>query len=409
MITLPAANLVVSFVISTYNRRDVLLATLARMRQCGLSRDAFEIMVVDNASRDGTASAVAADFPEVRLFALPENRGSCAKNVALERAGGRYVVFLDDDSYPMSGSIARMIHHFDSDPTLGAAAFTVTLPDGSRECSAYPDVFIGCGTGFRRSALLQVGALPEDFFMQAEEYDLSFRLLDAGWDVRTFDDLHVTHLKTPNARRSWRTMRLDVRNNFVVATRYIPDRWATQFTLEWMRRYYRIARTKRQRTAFFAGLIQGVHRSMRTDHRRPVSDEVFDRFARIDEIEQRMRAEVDKLGLWSVLFVDLGKNLLPYWIAAQKCGLKVVGIADKRLCGTGKYRGVPVVNDAVARRLDFDAVIVSNLSPVHAEARAQEWRRLDDRPVIDLFESRCASDRLEIARVASQVARQRAA
>ena len=52
-----------------------------------------------------------------------------------------------------------------------------------RECSAYPDVFIGCGTGFRRQALVEVGGLPEDFFMQAEEYDLSLRLLDAGWTV----------------------------------------------------------------------------------------------------------------------------------------------------------------------------------------------------------------------------------
>jgi GT2 family glycosyltransferase len=409
MITLPGVNLVVSFVISTYNRRDVLLATLGRMQRCGLSRDAFEIFVVDNASPDGTTDAVASQFSEVRLLRLRENRGSCAKNMAMAQAGGRYVVFLDDDSYPMPGSIARMIHHFDTDPTLGAAVFTITLPDGSRECSAYPDVFIGCGTGFRRSALLQVGLLPDDFFMQAEEYDLSLRLLNAGWDVRTFDDLHITHLKTTGARRSWRTMRLDVRNNFIVATRYIPDRWATSFTVEWMRRYYRIAKTKKQRTAFFAGLIQGVLRSMRMDHRRPVSDEVFDRFARINEIEQRMREWTDRLGLWSVLFVDLGKNLLPYWLAAQKCGLKVVGIADNRLCGTGKYRGVPVLNDSVARRLDFDAAIISNLSPVHAEARALEWRRLDDRPVIDLFESRCASDRLDIATVTSQIARQRAA
>jgi len=145
------------------------------------------------------------------------------------------------------------------------------------------------------------------------------------------------------------------------------------------------------------------------DHRRPVSDEVFDRFARMTEIEQRMREWTNRLGLWSVLFVDVGKNLLPYWLAAEMCGLKVVGIADNRLCGTGKYRGVPVLNDSVARRLDFDATIISNLSPVHAEARALEWRRLDDRPVIDLFESRCASDRLEIATVTLQVAHQRAA
>ena len=93
--------------------------------------------------------------------------------MALSKTRGKYVVFLDDDSFPLPGSVPRMVRHFQADPMLGAAVFTVTLPDGSRECSAYPDVFIGCGTGFRRRALEQAGGLPEDFFMQAEEYDLS--------------------------------------------------------------------------------------------------------------------------------------------------------------------------------------------------------------------------------------------
>ena len=59
-----------------------------------------------------------------------------AKNAALPQALGKYVVFLDDDSFPRPGSIGRMIAHFEADETLGAATFTVTLPDGTRECSA---------------------------------------------------------------------------------------------------------------------------------------------------------------------------------------------------------------------------------------------------------------------------------
>src|SRR5437762_11002823 len=213
----------VSFLISTFNRRDILLATLWRLHECGLPRAAFEVVVVDNASSDGTAQAVTSQFPRVKLIVLRENRGSCAKNEGLRIAQGAFVVFLDDDSYPQPGAIGRMIEHFRNDPALGAAVFTVTLPDGSRECSAYPDVFIGCGTGFRRAALDQVGGSPDDFFMQAEEYDLSLRLLDAGWSVRTFDDLHVTHLKTPGARYSERVTQFDVRNNLVLVARYFPE------------------------------------------------------------------------------------------------------------------------------------------------------------------------------------------
>ncbi len=392
MTTLPNSNLIVSFVISTYNRREVLLATLNRIRLCGLGRDAFEVLVVDNASHDGTADAVARRFPDVRLFRLNENLGSCAKNVAILHTLGRYVVFLDDDSFPQPHSVARMVWRFETSPRLGAAVFTVTLPDGSRECSAYPDVFIGCGTGFRRRALVEVGGLPRDFFMQAEEYDLSLRLLAAGWDVRTFDDLHVTHLKTPGARCSWRTMRLDVRNNLLVATRYFPDRWVGSFTLDWMARYYAIAASKRQRTAFFIGLLEGASRAIHPEHRRPVSDAVFERFVRLDQIEQSLRWHQDRLGLRSILLIDYGKNIFPFWLAAKKCALELVAIADNRLAGRSRYRGIPIVNDAVARRLDFDASVISNLSPVHAESRARIWRQLDDRPVIDLFEIPAAAE-----------------
>jgi GT2 family glycosyltransferase len=201
MTTIPNANLLVSFVLSTHNRRKELHNTLASLYLCGLTKEAFEIFVIDNASKDGTAEAIRRDFPQVIVLEQKKNRGSCAKNAALPLARGRYVVFLDDDSYPRYGSIGRMIRHFETDPDLGAAVFSVHLPDGSSECSAYPDVFIGCGTGFRRKALAEVGGLPEDFFMQAEEYDLSLRLLDAGWTLKRFDDLHVVHLKSSTARR----------------------------------------------------------------------------------------------------------------------------------------------------------------------------------------------------------------
>ena len=219
---------IVSFIISTFNRRDVLLETLARIEQCGLLSMEFEILLVDNASSDGSAKEAATRFPRLRLFPQSVNLGACAKNIALPHARGEYVVFLDDDSFPAPGSITKMIRHFEEDPMLGAAVFTVTLPDGSHECSAYPNVFIGCGAGFRRRALEQVGGLPDDFFMQAEEYVLSLRLMDAGWEVRGFDDMHVTHLKTPGARVSRRSTRLDVRNNLVLIGRHFPAMTAVQ-------------------------------------------------------------------------------------------------------------------------------------------------------------------------------------
>lgn len=174
----------ITFLISTYNRRLVLLRTLAELheisRRCGLIT---QTIVVDNASTDGTADAVHSQFPDVELIRQTKNTGACAKNAGLAVSSGAFVMFLDDDSYPTVGSVRRMVQHFLTDHTLGAAVFNVTLPDGSQESSAYPSVVIGCGTGFRRAALAQVGGLPTDFFMQAEEYDLSLRLLDRGWSI----------------------------------------------------------------------------------------------------------------------------------------------------------------------------------------------------------------------------------
>src|SRR5688500_17077292 len=85
---------IVSFLIAAYNRRDVLLTTLARLQHNGLPRDQFEIIVVDNASTDGTADAAARSFPSVRVLRQCENRGACAKNAGLSIARGRFIVFL---------------------------------------------------------------------------------------------------------------------------------------------------------------------------------------------------------------------------------------------------------------------------------------------------------------------------
>jgi GT2 family glycosyltransferase len=343
------------------------------------------VLVVDNASSDGTAAAVEAQFPSVILLRQSANKGPCAKNEGLAAAKGEFVVFLDDDSFPMPGSIARMIEHFQADPALGAAVFAITLPDGSQECSAYPNVCIGCGTGFRREAIQQVGGLPTDFFMAAEEYDLSLRLLDGGWRIRRFDDLHVTHLKTPTSRFPGRIARLDARNNTLLALRYFPEQWRMQYAMDWLDRYRLMAIANRRRMAFWAGAVAGMTRGMTAEH-RPIRAEAFEQFARIEETCHRLHEVKQSHGLRRIAFVDLGKNMLAYRLAAQRCGLEVVAIADVRLGGRGlAYRGIPLLTDVQTAHLRFDAAIVSNLSPVHASIRRDTWILVHRKPTFDLF------------------------
>jgi GT2 family glycosyltransferase len=378
----------VSFVIATHNRRDSLQDTLAQLRAMRCTAHfTSEVLVVDNASTDGTAEEVEANFPLTRLIRSHQNRGACAKNKAIAQATGQYIVFLDDDSYPEQASVRRMIETFQSNPRLGCAVFDVLLPDGSHEASAYPAAFIGCGAGFRAEALQSVGLLPDDFFMQAEEYDLSLRLLDAGWQIQRFADLRVHHNKTFAGRQPARTTRLDARNNLLVIHRNFPRKWVFPFAIDWMRRYHWLAQTRgwRHRAAFWRGITQGLLRSSVTLP-KPVSAHAFEHFAMIDMIRSRLQRLAEERNIKSVLLLDVGKNILPFWLAARSLGIRIVAVADPRLAGPDRrYRGIPVVDDAAARKLNFDAAIVANVSPVQAALRQSRWQNTDARPAFDLM------------------------
>jgi hypothetical protein len=185
-------------------------------------------------------------------------------------------------------------------------------------------------------------------------------------------------------------MRLDVRNNLTVVMRYFPQGWRWTYALDWMRRYRWIAQTKgwRHRIAFWRGIVEGTLRSSRPKQRRPLTAHAFEQFAMVLTIQQRMASAVRDHGHRSILLIDVGKNILPFWLAANACDVRIVAVADPRLAKPGrKYRGIPVVDDAAARLMHFDAAVVANVSPVHAALRRDDWRQMIQRPVIDLFET----------------------
>jgi hypothetical protein len=180
-----------------------------------------------------------------------------------------------------------------------------------------------------------------------------------------------------------------VRNNLTLIARYFPDRWMMPFALDWTRRYAMLAATRGHRLPHWQGVTEGFIRAVRGVERQPLTDEAFEKFARIDAIERHMRNARDGMGLKTIVLADLGKSVLAYWLAAKACGLKVVAVADDNLGGRGwRYRGVPIVKNDEARRVPFDAVVISNMSPVHAALRRVWWRKNAQRgPVIDFFEN----------------------
>jgi len=382
----------ISIVLATHNRRQAVLHTLQKLHECGYPRKQMEIIVVDNASNEGTRQ-IAANSDV--FIPLRKNRGSCAKAYGVDVARGEYIVFLDDDSFPWAGTIERMIEHFESDSNLGCAAFQVHLPDGRRESSALPGVFVGCGVGFRAAALRQVGGLDRTFFMQAEEYDLSFRLASAGWRVEVFDDLHVDHLKTATARRSDRTTMYDIRNNLRVIARYLPADARSIYREDWTTRYRWLAERDGHRRAFHRGRLMGdlislVERAAYRRHRLP--PDVFERFFQWQFVEREMRGLRPK-GVRRILLADLGKNVYAFHRGARIAGLEIAAIADDRFAASGRtYRGTPVINWNEACDRPFDAVIVSNMSPVHAR-RTWEWlRRSTEKPVYSWYDDNVAAE-----------------
>ena len=227
-----------SYVIVTRNRRDSLLKTLAILEQnTRLPRHMWEVFVVDNASEDGTAEAVARHHHDATVIRLPENEGVPARNHALRPAQGRYVVFLDDDSYPRDDAIPQSLEYLSRHPKTAALVARVFLPDGSAEAPAMPAITMGGASIVRRTVLEEVGGFAPEFFRQAEEYDMSFRIWSAGYRVERFEDICFGHDKVASGRCSALTRRMDLRNNLILTERYLPRHIRPMYRHDWLRRY----------------------------------------------------------------------------------------------------------------------------------------------------------------------------
>lgn len=373
----------ISIVLATHNRRDVVLSTLHRLAALHTDHP-IEILVVDNASTDGTANEIESCLPDVKLIRLNENLGSCAKAVGADQATGTYILFLDDDSLPKEGGLERMVEHFEANPRLGAAGFAVHLPDGRRESAALPHVFVGCGVGLRRIAYERVGGLDHEFFMQAEEYDLCFRLMGAGWDVERFDDLHVEHLKTPRSRLSERTCFYDTRNNLFVNARYIPDAFEPIYRDDVLQRYRWIAESQGHVAANQHAEAEAMSR-YKTERDRfetmRLSPSVFEELFCINEIAQRM-SELHADGVRRIVLAGLGKNIYPFVQSSKNCGIEIAAIADDYFALGGRaYRGIPIAESSAVSMDCVDAIVISNMSPAHAARSRLRWTKQTRLPI----------------------------
>jgi hypothetical protein len=206
--------------------------------------------------------------------------------------------------------------------------------------------------------------------MQAEEYDLSFRLANAGWDVRVFDDLHVDHLKTACSRRAERTTFFDVRNNLRLVARYLPRTHCRVYRQDWIVRYGWLAERHGHQSAFAEG-IREARANYRVERRRFRSQRLragpLERFFGWYLLEGCMKA-LARRGARRIVLADLGKNVFAFYRGARSAGIEVQAIGDDRFQAPGRrYRGIPVIEWSEALSLEPDAIVVAQTVPVFAE------------------------------------------
>lgn len=267
-------------VIASYNTRD-LLRTCLHSVYAGRGDFTFDVCVVDNASSDGSAEMVAAEFPQVRLIANAENVGyPSANNQGLKAFGfaetpnprsdpPRFALLLNSDTELPPDALARMLEFMAEHPDAGAVGPKLVLPDGSLDLAcrrSFPtpevsfyrvaklsrlfprsrrfgrynltyldpdqvtevDSVEGAFMLVRAEAIAQAGLMDEQFFMYGEDLDWAYRMKAAGWKVYYNPSVTVLHIKRASTRHSprariefYRAMGIFYRKHYAART----SRW----------------------------------------------------------------------------------------------------------------------------------------------------------------------------------------
>ena len=263
-----------SVIIVSYNVRAFLEQCLVSVQRAseGLSLD---VWVVDNRSVDGSVDMVQMRFPEVHLIANEENVGfSKANNQAISRSKGRHVLLLNPDTVVREDTFRKCLEYAEKHPKLGGMGVPMYdgtgkyLPESKRGLptpwaafcrmtglyrlaprsqvlnayyaghvseteSAEIDILSGAFMWMRRAALDQVGLLDEQFFMYGEDIDLSWRLVEGGWQNHCCAWTSIIHYKGESTKKgSLNYVMVFYRAMLLFAAKHFEGRQAKAFS--WM-------------------------------------------------------------------------------------------------------------------------------------------------------------------------------
>jgi len=221
-----------SIIVVNYNGKDILCNCVESIYKNSPTIN-FEIILVDNASSDGSVEMVKKEFPEVRVLVNQENKGfSFANNRGIEMAKGDYMLLLNNDTLILPGQLDIMLNFMQEHQDVGAVGPKLLNPDGSFQLSFWPfpnlftefnrriinlfafanyrffkdllekfyikekevDWVSGACLMVRRKTIEDVGILDENFFMYFEDVDWCYRIRRKGWKIYFLPTARIVHL-----------------------------------------------------------------------------------------------------------------------------------------------------------------------------------------------------------------------
>lgn len=235
-------QLELSIIIVNYNVKDYLAQCITSILS-NKTTFTFEIIVVDNNSKDDSLDFIQKNFPNVNLIALNKNTGfGFANNIGFENAKGKYILLLNPDTVLQEDTLQTMYEFMESNPEVGIAGCKVLNPDGTLQLAcrrgiptpwvaftklfglqtlfpksklfgrynltflpedefAYVDAISGSFMFLRREVFVQLRGFDSDFFMYGEDLDLCIRAKKIGWKVAYVPFTSIIHYKGQSAKR----------------------------------------------------------------------------------------------------------------------------------------------------------------------------------------------------------------
>ena len=269
----------VSVNILSFNRCAELRRTLeAVTRELNYPTDFLEIIVVDNASQDGSADMVAREFPGVRLIRRSVNCGVSAWNDGFRHCHGEYILVLDDDCYLAGKDLNRAIS---AAQETGAAlvSFSVVNPNEpgfyfNRDVNPGVLSFWGCAALIRSDVIAKLGGFEPAIFVYTHELEFTIRLLDAGFSHLFLPGVRAMHNKRAGESKAFsaRAPFLWASNRGVILGKLMPTPYLILLLWRTMLGYFRHGfrtpfHTLKVSWHFFLGLSRGWSRRDPVSHK----------------------------------------------------------------------------------------------------------------------------------------------